>query len=118
MKTASAKSKGRRLQQWTRDQLLETFEELTDDDVRSVSMGAGGVDIQLSQRAKELIPLDIECKNTERIKVWEAFGQAEDNCGDDRTPAVVFKRNGSAPLILLDAEYVLENIDKLNRSRK
>ena len=112
MKTSSAKQKGRRLQCWTVDQILETFAELTADDVRSTSMGAGGVDVQLSQRAKQLIPFDFECKNTERPKIWEAFSQAEDNCAVDREPAVILKRNGCAPLIILDAEYIMENLNK------
>jgi len=113
MKTSSAKAKGRRLQQWTVDQLLETFLKLTHDDVRSTSMGASGSDVQLSTRAKELIPLEFECKNTERFQIWSAFEQAESNCGD-REPCVIAKRNGSAPLAIVDAEWLMTNLNKLN----
>ena len=113
MKTSSAKSKGRRLQQWCVDQILETYPKLTRDDVRSCSMGASGADVQLSAYGKELVPLEIECKNTERLQVWAAFEQAESNCGD-REPCVVAKRNGSAPLAIVDAEWLFTNLSKLN----
>lgn len=113
MKTQSAKAKGRRLQQWCRDQILETFEELTDDDVRSTSMGAGGVDVTLSQEAKKLFPFSVECKSQERVRIWESFGQAEDNTEPDMEPLLIIKRNGSAPLAVVDAEWLLENIRKL-----
>ncbi len=115
MKTQSAKSKGRRLQQWVRDQILETFPELTEDDVRSTSMGAGGVDIQLSSRAKELFPFSVESKNTERVRIWDAFDQAEDNCHEGTEPMLVIKRNGSAPLAVVDAEWLLEHVRGLRR---
>ena len=41
MKTQSAKAKGRRLQQWIRDQLIEK-PEVHPEDIESRSMGAGG----------------------------------------------------------------------------
>ena len=113
MKTQSAKAKGRRLQQWCRDQILETFTELSDDDVRSTSMGAGGTDVQLSSRAKELFPFSLEAKNTERVRIWDAFDQAESNCMEGTEPLLVIKRNGSAPLAVVDAEWLFENAGKL-----
>ena len=47
MKTQSAKAKGRRLQQWVRDLLIEEL-EIHPEDVESRSMGAGGEDLILS----------------------------------------------------------------------
>ena len=44
MKTQSAKAKGRRLQQWVRDQLIEKL-EVHPEDIESRSMGAGGEDL-------------------------------------------------------------------------
>ena len=113
MLPSSAKAKGRRLQQWCRDQILETFEQLLPDDVRSTSMGAGGVDIQLSTAAKQMFPFSVECKYQERIRLWEAFGQAEDNCEENMEPLLIIKRNGSAPLAVVDAEWFFENVEKL-----
>ena len=42
MKTRSAKSKGRRLQNQIKELLLETFNELEPDDIRSAIMGETG----------------------------------------------------------------------------
>ena len=44
MKTQSAKAKGRRFQQWVRDQLIEQL-DVHPEDVESRSMGAGGEDL-------------------------------------------------------------------------
>ena len=46
MKTRSAKSKGRRLQNQIKELLLESFKELEPDDVRSAIMGETGEDIK------------------------------------------------------------------------
>ena len=44
MKTQSAKAKGRRLQQWFREQLIESL-QIHPEDIESRSMGAGGEDL-------------------------------------------------------------------------
>ena len=46
MKTSSAKAKGRNLQKWVRDIILESFPGLEPDDVRSITMGDSGEDMQ------------------------------------------------------------------------
>ena len=112
MKTQSAKAKGRRLQQWVRDQVLESYPKLTEDDVRSTGMGQSGADLQLSSAAKEVFPFEVEAKNQERVNVWNAFEQCESNAGE-REPLLIIKRNLSAPLAVVDAEWLLENIPKL-----
>ena len=45
MKPASAKNKGRLLQQWVRDILLSKLKGVEDDDVKSTPMGVNGPDI-------------------------------------------------------------------------
>ena len=47
MKTQSAKAKGRKLQQWMRNLLIEKL-EVHPEDIESRSMGAGGEDLILS----------------------------------------------------------------------
>ena len=42
MKTRSAKNKGKRLQNTVRDVLLETFDTLEPDDIKSAIMGDSG----------------------------------------------------------------------------
>jgi len=103
MKPQSAKGKGRRLQQWTRDLLIRVL-NLHVEDVKSTSMGAGGEDITLSNAAHQVFPCSVECKNVERVNVWETYKQAEANSGNYE-PVCVIKRNHSKPLVVVDAEY-------------
>ena len=103
MKTQSAKAKGRRLQQWIRDLLIEKL-EIHPEDIESRSMGDVGEDLIMARAARESFPYSIECKNQEKINIWEAYKQAEDN-SKDYEPVVVLKRNNQKPLILVDAEY-------------
>ena len=56
MKTQSAKAKGRRLQQWVRNQLIEKL-EVHPEDVESRSMGAGGEDLIMARVAREKFPI-------------------------------------------------------------
>ena len=103
MKTSSAKAKGRNLQKWVRDIILEKFSGLEPDDVRSTSMGAGGEDVQLSPAARKHFPFSVECKNVEKLNVWGAYEQAEANSGDHE-PILIMKKNRKKPLIVIDAE--------------
>jgi len=108
LKTASAKNKGRLLQQWVRDQILSRFPSLTIDDVRSTSMGAGGEDIQLSKAARDLFPYTVECKSNARIAVYKFYEQAQAHGKGE--PVVVIKQNRSKPLVIVDAEYFFKEL--------
>ena len=108
MKTASAKNKGRLLQQWVRDQILSRFPSLTIDDVRSTSMGAGGEDIQLSKAARDLFPYTVECESNARIAVYKFYEQAQAHGKGE--PVVVIKQNRSKPLVIVDAEYFFKEL--------
>ena len=106
MKTQSAKAKGRRLQQWFRNLLIEKL-EIHPEDIESRSMGASGEDLIMARAAREKFDYSIECKNVEKLNVWEAYEQAKSNCGDYE-PIVVMKKNGKTPLVVLDAEYFVQ----------
>ena len=110
MKTQSAKAKGRRLQQWFRDLLIENL-GVHPEDVESRSMGAGGEDLIMARAAREKFPMSIECKNQEKVNVWESYKQAEDNSGKYE-PVVIIKRNKSKPLVVVDAEYFVSLFNK------
>ena len=110
MKTSSAKAKGRKLQQWMRNLLIEKL-EVHPEDIESRSMGAGGEDLIMARAAREKFPMSIECKNQEKVNVWEAYKQAEDNSGNYE-PVVVIKRNKVKPLVVVDAEYFVSLFDK------
>ena len=103
MKTQSKKSKGRRLQKWVREQLIEKL-NIHEEDIESRSMGAGGEDLIMARAARKKFPYSIECKNQEKLNIWESYSQAVDNC-KDYEPVVVIKRNNHKPLVVVDAEY-------------
>ena len=111
MKTQSAKQKGRKLQQWVRNLLIEKL-NVHPEDIESRSMGAGGEDLIMARAAREKFPLSIECKNQEKVNVWESYKQAEEN-SKDYEPVVVIKRNNSKPLIVIDAEYFVSMFKNL-----
>ena len=110
MKTSSAKNKGRTLQKWVVEKLIETF-NIHPEDIKSCSMGAGGEDVIMARAAREFFPFSIECKNVEKLNVWEAYEQAKNNC-NGYEPIVVMKKNHKKPLLVIDAEYFIENFGK------
>ena len=114
----SAKGKGRRLQQFVRDKILDLFkEELEPDDVRSTSMGASGEDVQLSPLARRKFPFSIETKNQEKLNLWTALIQAEANAKDN-IPLLVFKRNRSKAYACLELDDFFKIIEQLYEYRK
>ena len=110
----SIKAKGRRLQNYVRDQLRTMFikdwtklPRLQVDDIKSQTMGMTGEDIVLSPAAKKLIPFSFECKNQERLNIWKSLEQAKENA-EDRMPIVVLKRNGSKTYAIIEFKSLLK----------
>ena len=110
MRPQSAKAKGRRLQQQVRDLILDLYPELTKDDVRSTGMGQQGEDIQLSPKARELIPFQIECKNKREVAVINWLKQAATH--GNNIPIVVAKQNHSEPVVVIDAATFFSLVKK------
>ena len=115
MKTSSAKAKGRRLQQKFMQLLIEKL-DIDPEDIESRSMGAGGEDLIMSKAARTKFPFSIECKNQERLNIWSAWEQANNNRGVYE-PLVVIKRNGTTPLVVLDAKVFMEYVKEFNNER-
>jgi len=111
MKSRSAKNKGKRLQNNVRDLILEKFQQLEEDDVRSITMGDSGEDILLSPAARKLFPFSVECKNQEKINIWSSLEQAETNSGK-HTPLLVFKRNRSKTYAVLQLDDLMRLLDE------
>jgi hypothetical protein len=86
--------------------ILKHFKGLTDRDVRSTSMGDTGSDIKLSEKAFNLFPYDVECKNQERLNIWQAYEQSCVRTVGE--PLVIIKRNKSRTLAVVDAEYFVK----------
>ena len=109
MKPSSAKSKGRKHQQYVRDMILKVHPSLTEDDVRSTSMGAGGEDIQLSTAARALHPLSYECKHRASYAFYKDYDQAATNAPKGSEPILVAKANHRRPVAIIDYEYFLNH---------
>ena len=108
MKTSSAKAKGRKLQQWFANVLVEGL-GLDREDLESRPMGSQGEDIILGKQSREIFPYSVECKNQEAVNVWKAYEQASENC-KGYEPLVVIKRNRHKPLVVMDAEKFVQLI--------
>ena len=111
MRSRSRKNKGKRLQNKVRDILLEAFQDLEQDDIRSAIMGESGEDIKLSPAARKLFPFSVECKNQEKLNIWSSLEQAETNSGN-HIPIVIFKRNRSKTFVALEFEKLLELLNE------
>ena len=116
MKTQSAKAKGRNLQKLVVQEILNIFLDLTNHDVSSRSMGAQGSDILMSERARNAMDLFvIECKNQEKVNIWSAYKQCEDNAENELgKPLLIIKRNREEPLAILDLTDLLNVLARLH----
>lgn len=104
MKPASRKEKGRRLQVAVVEDILRTFAALSADDVRSTPSGCSGEDVQLSPRARALVPFSIEAKNTEKLNIWSAIDQADCRAHE---MMIIFKRNRSKTYAIVEWDTML-----------
>ena len=112
MRTSSAKAKGRRLQQKFRELLIEKL-DIHPEDIESRAMGSGGEDLIMARAARAKFPFSIEAKNQERLNIWSAWEQCNNNRGMYQ-PLVVIKKNGTPPLVVLEAETFLDYVKEVN----
>jgi hypothetical protein len=106
----SRKAKGRRLQQHVRDLILETYNDLEPDDVRSTPMGCSGEDVWLSPKARKEFPYSVECKNVERLNIWKTIEQCESNLKDGSEPLIVFSKNRAPKDACIKLDHFMELI--------
>lgn len=100
------------MQQFVRDKILYHNPELSSDDVRSTSMGAGGEDVQLSTIARVMFPYQIECKSKATYAVYKDYAQA---CGHGECePLLVIKANHKKPLAIVDANHFISLVRTLH----
>lgn len=99
--TQSKKAKGRKLQQKIQKDIITTF-NLSENDVRSTSMGASGCDILLSDAARALFPYAVECKAQEKLSIPAWWKQTIENAEkEELTPLLIFKQSRKDVLICL-----------------
>jgi LEA14-like dessication related protein len=113
MKPASAKAKGRRAAAELKILIHAYYPELEMDDVRVTSSGSTGEDLLLSPKARRLLPFTFECKNVEKLNIWDALLQAQEHAeGTQHTPALAFRRNKSELYVALKARDFLRLVRK------
>ena len=118
IKTSSAKAKGRRLQNYIRDKLLERFPWLDEGDVESRSMGSSGVDIILSPLGRRTFPVSIEAKKTKKTPSRAELDQSRANAYGTTIPAVVWCPHGCGhkkSMIMFDLEDFLDWYQEINK---
>jgi len=63
------------------------------------------MDIKLSAHARKRFSYACECKNTEKINVYEFWHQAEANAEKEHLePLLILKKNREKPLVVMDAD--------------
>lgn len=122
MKTRSAKNKGQLLQK----KLGQALSEATglsfgkDQDISSRESGQTGIDIALSPKAIEIIPISWECKNWAKLNIHSAITQAKQNQKPGTIWACCVSQTGQKvkqkikPIIILDEEHFAELLNKIN----
>ena len=112
MKTSSAKAKGRRCSSYLKEKLLDYSEGLQTEDIVVTSSGDTGEDLKLSPLARSKFPFSFECKNVEKLNIWNALKQARSHTSK-HIPALVFTRNREQTYIALDLDDFLKLFSKL-----
>lgn len=112
IKTSSAKAKARRLQDKIRDLIRETF-GLSEHDVKSAVMGESGIDVKLSEKAREMFPYAVEAKAYKRIALFQWWKQTEENAKQEGLkPLLVFKQDRAQPLAAMPLKDFMELLKK------
>ncbi len=89
--------------------MLIEHRDIHPEDIESRSMGAGGEDLIMARDARRKFPFSIECKNVEKLNVWNAYEQATANSGNNE-PILFMKKNRKKPLVVVDAEWFIKNV--------
>jgi len=78
-------------------------------------MGCPGEDVKMSPAARKLFPFQIECKNLNKVAIYAHYLQACTHGAHE--PLVIIKQNGSKPLAIVDAEWLIKHFGE-NNGRK
>jgi len=97
----SRKSKGRAFQDEIRAELISAL-GVSENDIVSTPASVNGCDLKLAESVRARFPFAIEAKRQERLNVWEALRQCEENAArEGLKPLLVFRRNRSDPYVVL-----------------
>lgn len=111
---ATRKAKGRKFQQKIAQKIGETINLPygKDKDVESRPMGQSGVDIRLSEKARELFNFDVEIKNQESWSIPKWITQAKKNSTGDNW-LLFCKRKGIDSVVIMDTDYFFKLYEKI-----
>jgi hypothetical protein len=110
MKPASAKAKGRALQNWVAERISRLIQAPwgADQPIEPRRMGQNGVDIRLDVAVRKSFPWSVECKNTERWEVASAIKQVKEQQYSNTDWVVFFRKNRHEEIAVLNAEVFFE----------
>jgi len=108
--TASAKAKGRALQQWACQKISELLciPWGKDEMIASREASQSGTDVRLVGEAKDRFPFSVECKHQEAWNLPAWIKQAKDNQRESTDWLLIVKKNRVDPIIVMDAERFFE----------
>ena len=120
MRPASAKAKGRKLQQWVCEQIsrLTGYSWGPDEQIASREMGQAGTDIRLTGDAAGAFPWSIECKCQQTWRLPDWIAQAQKNRLPGTDWLLICKRNRQDPVVVLEAEVFFQVLDRLSGHKK
>ena len=118
---ASAKSKGRSLQQWTCQKISELLNIPwgKDELIASREASQSGTDIRLVGEAKKRFPFSVECKWQESWSLPAWIRQAKSNQMEGTDWLLVLKKRYMSPIVVMDADsffFLLRKIQDDNQS--
>ncbi len=104
--TASAKGKGRSLQNWACQKISELLGLPwgKDELIASREASQSGTDVRLVGEAKERFPFSVECKWQEAWTLPAWIEQAQDNQNPGTDWLLIVKKNRTKPVVVMDAE--------------
>ena len=109
--------KGTILQKQIVKAILIHFPELDPSDVVSAPECANGADIQLSDKAMELFPYQIEAKNQNRMKeIYKVFRQAISH--GNATPIAIIKRDDEEALLIMKPDVFYKLVANQKKENK
>jgi hypothetical protein len=72
-------------------------------------MGVSGEDLWMSPKAEEIYPFSVECKNVEKLNIWQAIAQAVHEAKKHgKIPLVAFTRNNEETYVTIPIDAFLE----------
>jgi hypothetical protein len=118
MGTRSCKAKGRRLCAEVRNALIEAFpDKLQPVDILVPATSVPGPDLYLSPRARELLNMQFECKNQERLNIHAATDQAQVHCKGGEIPILCYRRNREEAKIVIPLTAFISLLKDAKRSK-